>query len=172
MNGKNSKCINHQIRVRKGLLIGLDGNNFGEVGFDEAMKMAEESELDLVLVQEDPPIFKIMNYSKVAYEEHKKREKRNKRTKHNEILKEIRFSSVINIHDLEVKTNKIKSLLASDYKVKASVFIKPMKKTLQELARKVIKDVCIKVAGNPDYPVYIVGSTIYTFFLPHEKNIR
>ena len=76
--------INEDIRVREVRLIGPDGGNVGVVSIEEALRIAEEADLDLVEVapNSDPPVCRVLDYGKFLYEKAKKdREARKAQTK-------------------------------------------------------------------------------------------
>ncbi len=70
--------INRNIRCKEVRLIGSEGENFGVISTAEAQRMADEKDLDLVVVSpnQEPPVAKIMNYGKYKYEMEKKRLKK------------------------------------------------------------------------------------------------
>lgn len=99
-----------------------------EVGvypISKARAIAEEQELDLVLISPDanPPVVKVMDYKKFLYEQ-KKREKARKANASKVINKEIRFGPNTDDHDYEFKKNHAVRFLKDGAKVKAYVFFK------------------------------------------------
>lgn len=92
---------------------------------EEALKKAEELELDLVEIspKADPPVCKIMDYSKFLYEL-KKKEKAIKQKTHKVVVKEIRFGPQTDEHDYEFKKKYAIKFLQEGNKVKAYVFFK------------------------------------------------
>ncbi len=91
----------------------------------EALKKAEEMELDLVEVAPaaDPPVCRIMDFNKYKYEQKKKQREAKKNQKQSQ-LKEIRFKSRIDKHDLEIKLNRAKEFLADGNKVKITLMFR------------------------------------------------
>lgn len=91
----------------------------------EALKIAEEKDLDLVEVapNADPVVCKIMNYGKYKYEMARKEKESRKKQKVVEI-KEIRLSSTIDTHDFEFKAKNAKKFLEDGNKVKATIKFK------------------------------------------------
>ena len=69
-NGKDQPLINRSIRAREVRLIGDTGENYGVIATAKALQMAEEKDLDLVVISpnQEPPVAKIMNYGKFKYE--------------------------------------------------------------------------------------------------------
>jgi len=98
--------INEQIRALKVQVINQDGENVGVILRREALRLADEAELDLVLVadkgSEGVPITKIMDFGKVLYDRKKKQAEAKKRQKVIQI-KEIKFRPKIGEHDFQTK---------------------------------------------------------------------
>ena len=86
---------------------------------------AEEMDLDLVEVAPsvDPPVCRIMDFNKYKYEQKKKQREAKKHQKQSQ-LKEIRFKSRIDKHDLEIKLNRAKEFLADGNKVKITLMFR------------------------------------------------
>lgn len=95
------------------------------MSFDEAMKIAEEKELDLVEVAPgiEPVVCKIMNYGKYKYEQARKEKEAKKKQKIADV-KEIRLSSTIDTHDFEFKAKNARKFLEDGDKVKATIKFK------------------------------------------------
>lgn len=92
---------------------------------DEGLRQAEGLGLDLYCVSPDanPPVCKILNFSKFQYDQ-KKKEKEAKKNQKGTDLKEIRFTPLTDLHDLETKANQAIKFLDKGSKVKVSLFIK------------------------------------------------
>lgn len=92
------------------------------VNTKEALKLAEEKELDLVMIAAtaNPPVCRIMDYGKYLYEQTKKVKEAKKNQKIVNI-KEIRLSPTIEEHDIEIKANRAKKFLQDEDKVKVTV---------------------------------------------------
>ena len=101
--------INEQIRDKEIRLIGENGEQLGIMSAREAMKLAEEAELDLVKIAPTakPPVCKIIDYGKYRYELARKEKEAKKKQKVVE-LKEIRLSPNIDLNDLNTKMNAAK----------------------------------------------------------------
>ena len=93
--------INEQIRDREVRLIGTDGEQLGIMSAREAMKLAQEAELDLVKIAPGakPPVCKIIDYGKYKYEQTRK-EKEAKKKQRTVEIKEVRLSPNIDTNDL------------------------------------------------------------------------
>ena len=93
--------INRHIRVPQVRLIGADGTQFGVVSIDDALRRAEEAQLDLVEVAPtaQPPVCRILDYGKFKYQQHKKEaEARRKQT--TTTVKELRLGYRTDVGDL------------------------------------------------------------------------
>ncbi len=111
--------INRQIKEKEVQVIGETGEKIGILPLEQAVTMAEEKNLDLVLVAPNakPVVCKIMNYGKYKFEQAKKEKESRKNQKAVE-LKEIRVSSNIGEHDFNFKSKNARSFLESGNKVK------------------------------------------------------
>jgi translation initiation factor IF-3 len=117
--------INKAIRATHVRLVGDNIDNPGVVSIGEALKLSEELELDLVEIspKADPPVCKIIDYSKFLYEQKKKqKEMKSKATK--VVLKEIRFGPNTEEHDYNFKKNHAIKFLKEGAKLKVYVFFK------------------------------------------------
>lgn len=114
--------INEEIRDREIRLISEDGEQLGVVSSRDAMKIAEEKELDLVKISPNakPPVCKIMDYGKYKYELAKKEKEAKKKQKVISI-KEIRLTPNIEENDLKTKAKRANEFLKDEDKVKVSV---------------------------------------------------
>ena len=103
-------------------MIGDNSESLGVLKFEEALNIAMEKDLDLVLVSPNanPPVCKIMNYGKYRFEQMKK-EKEAKKNQKNADLKEIRVTPSIDVHDYEFKAKNVSKFLKSGDKVKITV---------------------------------------------------
>ncbi len=114
--------INEEINDKELRVILGDGEVLGIMSAEEALKIAEEKNLDLVKIapQAVPPVCKIMDYGKYRFEQ-TKREKEAKKNQHVVEIKEIRLSLNIDTHDFETKVNHARRFLTSGNKVKVSI---------------------------------------------------
>lgn len=114
--------INDKIRFPKVRVIDYNNSQLGIMSPDEALKLAEEQELDLVLVSDkaDPPVCRIIDYGKYKFEQEKKaREARKKQ--HTADVKEVKMRYKIEEHDYHVRVNNAKRFLKAGDKVKATI---------------------------------------------------
>ena len=114
--------INEQIRDKEIRLIGEDGEQLGIMPTREALKMAQDAELDLVKIAPTakPPVCKIVDYGKYKYEQMRREKEARKKQKTVE-LKEVRLSPNIETNDLNTKINAAKKFIAKGDKVKVTL---------------------------------------------------
>ena len=117
--------INDRIRASEVRLVGPEGEQVGVVRIDIALRLAQESDLDLVEVSpnSNPPVVKIMDYGKFKYEAAQKA-KEARKNQANTVLKEIRFRLKIDNHDYETKRKRAEGFLKSGDKVKAMILFR------------------------------------------------
>ena len=111
--------INRQIKEKEVQVIDENGEKIGVLPLDEAIRKAEDKDLDLVLVAPNatPVVCKIMNYGKYKFEQAKKEKESKKNQKAIEV-KEIRVTPNIGDHDFEFKSRNARSFIESGNKVK------------------------------------------------------
>ncbi|MDS3861808.1 translation initiation factor IF-3 [Thermosynechococcaceae cyanobacterium BACA0444] len=132
--------INERIRFPKIRVVDTDGSQLGIMAPSEAMVIAREKELDLVLVSDkaDPPVCRIINYGKFKYEQEKKvREARKKQ--HTSDVKEVKMRYKIEEHDYNVRVNQAERFLKSGDKVKATVTFRGREIQHSHLAEALLK---------------------------------
>ena len=114
--------INGQIRDKEVRVIGEDGEQLGIMSSREAMKLAQEAELDLVKIapKAQPPVCKIIDYGKYRYELARKEKEAKKKQKTVEV-KEVRLSPNIETNDLNTKVNNAKKFISKGNKVKVTL---------------------------------------------------
>ncbi len=119
---KQELPINSQIRAKEVQLIGENGEKLGKISTNQALELAEEKNLDLVLVAPnvEPPVCKIMNYGKYKFEQAKKEKEAKKKQKILEV-KELRVTPNIEEHDFGFKSKNARKFLEDGNKVKITV---------------------------------------------------
>ena len=119
---KDQHQINEQIRDKEVRVISSEGGQLGIMSAMEALRLAEEENLDLVKISPNavPPVCKIMNYGKFKFEQAKK-EKENRKNQKVVELKEIYLSMTIDVGDMNVKAKKTLEILGDGNKVKVSI---------------------------------------------------
>ena len=114
--------INEQIRDKEVRLVGENGEQLGVVSAREAMRLAEEAELDLVKVapKAKPPVCKIIDYGKYRYEQTRKAKEAKRKQKVIDV-KEIVLSPNIELNDLNTKANNARKFIGKGHKVKVTL---------------------------------------------------
>ena len=131
--------VNDGIRAREVRLISSNGDQLGVKSKREALQIAEQENLDLVLVapKAKPPVAKVMDYGKYRFELQKKqREARKKQKTVN--VKEVRLSPTIDTNDFNTKMKNAQKFLAKGDKVKVSIRFKGRAITHKEIGRDVL----------------------------------
>jgi translation initiation factor IF-3 len=116
---------NGEIRVPRVRVIGDDGEMVGVLSRDDALRMAEDSGLDLVEIQPnaDPPVCRIMDFGKFRFEQQKKNQAAKKKQKIVEI-KELKFRPVTDVGDYQVKMRNLRRFIEEGDKVKVNIRFK------------------------------------------------
>ncbi|MGD8400628.1 MAG: translation initiation factor IF-3 [Bacillota bacterium] len=114
--------INEEIRAREIRVVSITGEQLGIMLVRDALRIAQEKELDLVEVapHAKPPVCRIMDYGKYRYEQSKREREARKKQKIIEI-KEIRMTPKIESHDFQVKVKAAQKFLSDGDKVKAII---------------------------------------------------
>ncbi|MDX1978574.1 MAG: translation initiation factor IF-3 [Pseudanabaenaceae cyanobacterium bins.68] len=128
MNKKPNRdlpTINERIRFPKIRVIDVEGGQLGIMTPKEALRLAEERELDLVLVSDkaDPPVCRIIDYGKFKFEQEKKAKEARKK-QHTQDVKEVKMRYKIEEHDYQVRISSAQRFLKEGDKVKATVMFK------------------------------------------------
>lgn len=136
----NRQRINEQITARELRVVDDAGGQLGIMTRDAALKLAEQSEKDLVEIapQASPPVCKIIDYGKYQYEI-QKREKTQKKQQQNQQMKEIRFKWRTDTHDFNFKVRHARTFLEDGSKVKASVMFRGREITHQDIGRELLE---------------------------------
>jgi len=128
------------IRASRLFVIDETGTPRGEMSLQEAMKLAELAELDLVEVSPNanPPVAKILDLGKYKYDQTKAQQRQRKNHKE-VVVKEVRLGPSIGDHDLGVKVKQAEKFLGLGYKVKASVMFRGRQMAHTELGNEVLQ---------------------------------
>ncbi len=143
---KKQTLINEQIRENEVRLIGHDGTPLGIVSSKEAMVLADEKSMDLVMISENakPPVCRIMDFGKYVYEQQKKSKEAKKKQK-TVSIKEIRMSLSIEDHDINIKANRAHKFLESGDKVKVTVRFRGREAEHSHIGKKILDNFYLKV---------------------------
>ncbi len=138
---KDLYSVNEAIRDKEVRVIGSDGQMIGVMSSQQAQKLADEAELDLVKISPtaNPPVCKIMDYSKFKYEQ-AKRDKENRKNQTVVEVKEIRLSMTIDVGDIAVKTKQCLKFLEAGNKIKVSIRMKGRENARAYQGVKVMQD--------------------------------
>jgi len=119
---KQELPINEQIRASEVQVISDTGEKLGAISLKEALEIASEKDLDLVLVSPNtnPPVCKIMNYGKYKFEQAKREKEAKKKQKTFEV-KELRVTPNTEEHDFNFKLKNARKFLEGGSKVKVTV---------------------------------------------------
>ena len=161
--------INEEIRDKEVRVITDDGEQLGIMSAAEALKIAEERDLDLVKIapQAQPPVCKIINYGKYRFEQ-AKREKEAKKHQRVIEIKEVRLSLNIDTHDFETKVNHAKKFLASGNKVKVSIRFRGREMAHTELGLVPMQRFAeaLSEQANIEKPAKVEGRSMLMFLAP------
>ena len=139
--------INEQIRDREVRVISEAGEQLGIMSAREAMKLAEEAQLDLVKIapKAQPPVCKIIDYGKYKYELTRKEKEARKKQKTVEV-KEVRLSPNIDTNDLNTKVNNAKKFLTKGNKVKVTLRFRGREMAHVQQSKHILDDVAQMLA--------------------------
>ena len=133
--------INEQIRDKEVRLLGENGDQLGVMSAREALKLAEEAELDLVKIAPTakPPVCKIIDYGKYRYELARKEKEAKKKQKTVEV-KEVRLSPNIDTNDLNTKVNNAKKFIQKGNKVKVTLRFRGREMAHMQTSKHILDD--------------------------------
>ena len=134
--------INGQIKDKEIRVIGEDGEQLGIMSPREAMKIAQEAELDLVKIapKAQPPVCKIIDYGKYRYELARKEKEAKKKQKTVEV-KEVRLSPNIETNDLNTKVNNAKKFISKGNKVKVTLRFRGREMAHMQQSKHILDDI-------------------------------
>ena len=158
--------INEQIRDKEVRLIGENGDQLGVMSAREALKLAEEEELDLVKIAPTakPPVCKIIDYGKYRYELARKEKEAKKKQKVIEV-KEVRLSPNIDDNDLNTKINAARKFIEKGNKVKVTLRFRGREMAHMFKSKYILDDFAEKLAdiATVDKPAKVEGRSIVLF---------
>lgn len=170
MNRKESKTLlNEKIDLPEVRCMGDDGEQYGIISSDEALKIAQGQGLDLVLIAPNgkPPVVKVMDYGKYKYQQEKKaKEAKKKQVKID--VKEIKLTVKIAQNDLNYKVKHALEFLSQGKHVKFRVFLRGREMGNPEAGVEVLKHVAEMVgeAGVIDKKPHQEGRFVNMYVLP------
>ena len=161
---KQELLINEQIRAKEVQLIDDEGQKRGIVSLNEALDLAFEKKLDLVLVapNSEPPVCKIMNYGKYKFEQAKKEKEARKKQKVLEV-KEIRITPNIEKHDFEFKSKNARKFIEDGNKVKITVRFRGRELNYVKLGEEVLNEFIESLAdvATPEKKPVLEGKNMF-----------
>ncbi|PTL39880.1 translation initiation factor IF-3 [Alkalicoccus saliphilus] len=165
--------VNENIRAREVRLIGADGDQIGVKSKQEALDMARNADLDLVMVAPNakPPVCRIMDYGKYRFEQQKKEKDARKKQKIINV-KEVRLSPNIEEHDFNTKLRNARKFLTKGDKVKAAIRFRGRAITHSELGRDVLMrlaEECKDVSTIESKPK-MEGRSMFLILAPNAEN--
>jgi translation initiation factor IF-3 len=139
--------INERIRVPEVRLIGEDGNQVGVLKVDDALRYAQERDLDLVEVAREarPPVCRVLDYSKYKYEQEQKAKAARRHQKQVNV-REIKLRPKIAQNDYETKRNHVVRFLKGDDRVKVTIMFRGREQTHPERGERLLNRLAEDVA--------------------------
>jgi translation initiation factor IF-3 len=136
---RDTTRVNERIRVPEVRVIGDDGQQVGVMKTDQALRMAQDRDLDLVEVAPDarPPVVRILDYSKYKYEQAQK-QKQARKHQQQIVIREIKFRPKIAQHDYDTKKGHVERFLRHKDKVKITIMFRGREVTHPERGRMIL----------------------------------
>ena len=161
--------LNENIGDKEIRLIGSAGEQLGIMAPAQALRIAEEQNLDLVKIspQATPPVCKLMNYGKFRFEQ-SKREKEARKNQHVVEIKEIRMSPGIDVGDFNTKLRNAQKFIAEGNRVKVSVRFRGREMAHTDIGRDLLTRFAAQCAeiANLDRPPKLEGRMMSIFLSP------
>lgn len=132
--------INYRITAPQLRVINHEGKQIGVITKDEALRLAQEQEMDLVLIAEraEPPVAKIIDFKKFLYQEEKKLKEARKGIKKS-VVKDVKLSLFIGPADFDRLVNKAKEFLHSGNQVRINLTLKGREMGKKDMAFDLVK---------------------------------
>ena len=166
---KNQQLLNGDIRLPQVRLIGSNNEQLGIMSSRDALNIAEEQDLDLVLISPnaEPPVCKIIDYGKFKFDQAKRLKEQRKAQKTVDI-KEVQLSMTIDKHDVEIKARHAERFLSSGDKVKVSIRMKGRQQARPEIGIDIMNSFfeIVKEFGVIEKAPEIMGRNIFMVLAP------
>jgi translation initiation factor IF-3 len=164
--------VNDRIRVPEVRLVGPNGEQVGIVRIEDALRLAQEADLDLVEVAPTarPPVCKLMDYGKFKYENAQKaRETRRNQT--NTVIKEMKLRPKIDAHDYETKKGHVVRFLRQGDKVKITIMFRGREQHRPELGFRLLQRLAsdVEELGYVESAPKQDGRNMIMVIGPHKK---
>ncbi len=164
--------INDRIRVPEVRLVGPNGEQVGIVRIEQALQLAQESDLDLVEVAPTarPPVCKLMDFGKFKYESDMKAREARRNQAHT-VLKEIRLRLKIDPHDYGTKRGHVERFLKAGDKVKVMIMFRGREQSRPEMGYRLLQRMAADVAefGYIESNPKVDGRNMIMVIGPHKK---
>jgi len=164
--------INDRIRVPEVRLVGPNGEQVGIVRVEDALRLAQEADLDLVEVapQARPPVCKLMDFGKYKYESDMKAREARRNQAHT-VLKEIRLRLKIDPHDYGTKRGHVERFLKQGDKVKVMIMFRGREQSRPEMGYRLLQRMAADVAefGYVESNPKLDGRNMIMVIGPHKK---
>jgi translation initiation factor IF-3 len=161
--------VNNRINAKTVRLIDADGTQIGVRPVSEALALARTRGLDLVEIapMANPPVCKVLDFSKFLYEQEKQQREARKKQKAG-LLKEVRFRPNIGLHDLEIKMKHIKEFLGERDKVRVTIVFRGRENQHKDLGIKMLNTISeqLKEVAAPEGNLQSLGNRIMLTLVP------
>ncbi|MBB5296659.1 translation initiation factor IF-3 [Deinococcus metallilatus] len=155
--------------MRQIRLIGAEGEQIGIIDTRDALSMAREKSLDLVMVspQAVPPVCRLLDYGRFRYEQQQNEKENRKRARAQEV-KAIKFRVKIDDHDFNTKTGHVRRFLEEGHKVKVTIMFRGRERTHPELGERILHRVADTLAdvGTPEGMPSMMGMDMNMIMAP------
>jgi translation initiation factor IF-3 len=167
--------INDRIRAPRLRLVSVDGSQLGIFNTEDALKIADEEGLDLVEVapNADPPVARVMDYSKWKYEEDIKAKKARKNQTTIQV-KEIKFRPKIDVHDYETKKKHVIRFIDAGAKVKVTIMFRGREMVHAERGLAILERLAedIREIAHVENQPKLEGRNMFMLISPSKKDIK
>ena len=164
--------INDRIRVPEVRLVGPNGEQVGIVAIGDALRLAQESDLDLVEVapMARPPVCKLMDYGKFKYESAMK-DRAARKNQVNTVIKEMKLRPKIDPHDYETKKGHVVRFLKQGDKVKITIMFRGREQSRPELGFRLLQRLAedVQDLGFVEFAPKQDGRNMIMVLGPHKK---
>jgi translation initiation factor IF-3 len=164
--------INDRIRVPEVRLVGPNGEQVGIVAIGDALRLAQEADLDLVEVAPTarPPVAKLMDYGKFKYETAQKAREARRNQVHT-VIKEMKLRPKIDPHDYETKKGHVVRFLKAGDKVKITIMFRGREQSRPELGFRLLKRLAedVQELGYVEFEPKQDGRNMIMVMAPHRK---
>jgi translation initiation factor IF-3 len=164
--------INDRIRVPEVRLVGPNGEQVGIVAIGDALRLAQEADLDLVEVAPTarPPVAKLMDYGKYKYETAQKLREARRNQVHT-VIKEMKLRPKIDPHDYETKKGHVVRFLKAGDKVKITIMFRGREQSRPELGFRLLKRLAedVQELGYVEFEPKQDGRNMIMVMAPHRK---